>query len=125
MKRVIISAVLLVVILGWSAAGSYTVNRVTKSLRDDIRYIQNIYESGNTERALILSNDLNKKWKGYELILSLMVHDDKISSLNFSMARITPLISNENDELIAEIQSIYHQLERIRQSELPYWYNIF
>lgn len=124
MKRVIISAVMMFVILLWSAAGCYVVNRVSANLRNDIRYIQNIYESGNTEQALLLSNELNKKWHGYELILSLMVHDDKISSLNFSIARITPLISNENDELIAEIQSIYHQLERIRQSELPYWYNV-
>ncbi len=124
MKRVIFSAVLLGIILIGSVLSSISICRDTNSLTAELENIQSVYESGNTEKALALSNEMNTHWHTYEHRMSLLIHDDKLSPLNMSIARITPLISNENDELIAEMQSIYHQLERIRCTELPYWYNI-
>lgn len=115
---------LLGIILIGSVLSSISICRDTNSLTAELKNIQSVYESGNTEKALALSNEMNTHWHTYEHRMSLLIHDDKLSPLNMSIARITPLISNENDELIAEIQSIYHQLERIRCTELPYWYNI-
>ena len=51
-------------------------------------------------------------------------HDDTHGEHNSSIARITPFIANENEELIAEIQSIYHQIDQIYEEEFPAWYNI-
>ena len=54
----------------------------------------------------------------------MIIHDDALANLNISIAKVTPFISNENDELIAEIQAIYHQIDQIYEEEFPSWYNI-
>lgn len=86
--------------------------------------IQRIYESGDTEGALRLSNEMNDYWHRYEKTVTMIIHDDTLGELNSSIARITPFIANENEELIAEIQSIYHQIDQIYEEEFPAWYNI-
>ncbi len=83
-----------------------------------------VYENGDTEEALRLSNELNEYWHQYEKKVTMLVHDDALSGINVSIAKITPFISNENDALIAEIQSIYHQIDQIYEEEFPNWYNI-
>ena len=117
MKRVVISSILLCLVLLWSFAGGRLLCRTADSLIADIDRIENLYDSGNKSEALELSEKFSAKWKKSEKILALMVHEEKIGSLEFSAAKITPLIETDNDELPAELQNIRHQLERIKHSE--------
>lgn len=124
MKRLYAAVALLVFILAFSAFDSFTVCRYADSLRKDIKEVERLVKNEDYENALILSRDFTEKYKKYEIIFYAAVSDEKISELSFSAARITPFIEEQSDELSAEIESICKQIERIKRTEMPYWYNI-
>ena len=124
MKRVKIAVTLIVLIIIYSVTSLFILDNQNDLLKGRIEKIQQVYESGDVEGALALSNELNDFWHGYERKVTVIIHDDALANLNISIAKVTPFISNENDELIAEIQAIYHQIDQIYEEEFPSWYNI-
>lgn len=124
MKRVKIAVTLIVLIIIYSVTSLFILDNQNDLLKWRIEKIQQVYESGDVEGALALSNELNDFWHNYERKVTMIIHDDALANLNISIAKITPFISNENDELIAEIQAIYHQIDQIYEEEFPSWYNI-
>ena len=124
MKRVKIAVTLIVLIIIYSVTSLFILDNQNDLLKGRIEKIQQVYESGDVEGALALSNELNDFWHSYERKVTMIIHDDALANLNVSIAKVTPFISNENDELIAEIQAIYHQIDQIYEEEFPSWYNI-
>ena len=124
MKRVKIAVTLIVLIIIYSVTSLFILDNQNDLLKGRIENIQQVYESGDVEGALALSNELNDFWHSYERKVTMIIHDDALANLNISVAKVTPFISNENDELIAEIQAIYHQIDQIYEEEFPSWYNI-
>ena len=124
MIRVKTAAVLILAIIIYSISSLFILDDQNDRFKARLEEVQSVYESGDTEEALRLSNALNEYWHEYEKKVTMLVHDDALSGINISTAKITPFISNENDELIAEIQSIYHQIDQIYEEEFPSWYNI-
>ena len=124
MRRVKISFFLILFILIYSVSSLFILRSCNNKLKSRVEQIQRVYESGDTEGALRLSNEMNDYWHKYEKTVTMIIHDDTLGELNSSIARITPFIANENEELIAEIQSIYHQIDQIYEEEFPAWYNI-
>ena len=124
MKRVKIAVTLIVLIIIYSVTSLFILDNQNDLLKGRIEKIQQVYESGDVEGALALSNELNDFWHSYERKVTMIIHDDALTNLNISIAKVTPFISNENDELIAEIQAIYHQIDQIYEEEFPSWYNI-
>ena len=129
MKRVKIAVTLIVLIIIYSVTSLFILDNQNDLLKGRIEKIQQVYESGDVEGALALSNELNDFWHSYERKVTMQelhaaIHDDALANLNISIAKVTPFISNENDELIAEIQAIYHQIDQIYEEEFPSWYNI-
>ena len=124
MKRVKIAVTLIVLIIIYSVTSLFILDNQNDLLKGRIEKIQQVYESGDVEGALALSNELNDFWHSYERKVTMIIHDDALANLNISIAKVTPFISNENDELIAEIQAIYHQIDQIYEEEFPSWYNI-
>jgi hypothetical protein len=124
LKRVKIAVTLIVLIIIYSVTSLFILDNQNDLLKGRIENIQQVYESGDVEGALALSNELNDFWHSYERKVTMIIHDDALANLNISIAKVTPFISNENDELIAEIQAIYHQIDQIYEEEFPSWYNI-
>ncbi len=124
MKRVKIAVTLIVLIIIYSVTSLFILDNQNDLLKGRIEKIQQVYESGDVEGALALSNELNDFWHSYERKVTMIIHDDALANLNISIAKVTPFISNENDELIAELQAIYHQIDQIYEEEFPSWYNI-
>jgi len=124
LKRVKIAVTLIVLIIIYSVTSLFILDNKNDLLKGRIEKIQQVYESGDVEGALALSNELNDFWHSYERKVTMIIHDDALANLNISIAKVTPFISNENDELIAEIQAIYHQIDQIYEEEFPSWYNI-
>lgn len=124
MRRVKIAAGLIAFIIIYSVTSLFVLNHYNEELKGRIEIIQSVYESGDTEKALALSNELNDYWHHYERAVTILIHDGALEEINSSIAKITPFISNENSELIAEIQSIYHRLDQMYEEEFPAWYNI-
>ncbi|MDE6593713.1 MAG: DUF4363 family protein [Oscillospiraceae bacterium] len=124
MRRVKIAVWLIAFIIAYSVMSLFVLNHYNEELKGRIENIQSVYESGDTEKALALSNELNVYWHRYERAVTIFIHDGALEEINSSIAKITPFISNENSELIAEIQSIYHRLDQMYEEEFPAWYNI-
>lgn len=124
MRRVKIAACLLIIIVIYSVSSLLLLRYCNGQLRDRIENIQRVYESGDRAGALELSEELSSYWHEYEKTVTMLVHDEALEEVNSSIARITPFISNENPELMAEIQSIYNRIDRIYEEEFPVWYNI-
>jgi len=124
LKRVKIAVTLIVLIIIYSVTSLFILDNQNDLLKGRIEKIQQVYESGDVEGALALSNELNDFWHSYERKVTMIIHDDALANLNISIAKVTPFISNENDELIAELQAIYHQIDQIYEEEFPSWYNI-
>lgn len=124
MTRVKTAAVLILAIMIYSVCSLFLLDSENDRFKARLQEVQRVYESGDTEGALELSNALNEYWHKYEKRVTMLVHDDALAGINVSIAKITPFISNENEELIAEIQSIYHQIDQIYEEEFPSWYNI-
>ena len=124
MKRIKIAAAILCIVFLWAVGSLFVLKYQNAQLKERVERIQQVYESGDTEQALMLSNELNEFWHKYEKNVTTLIHDDVLNSLNISIARITPFIANENDELIAEIQSVYHQIDQIYEEEFPSLHNI-
>lgn len=124
MRRVKIAACLLVLIVIYSVASLFMLKFYNGQLRGRLENIQAAYESGDKSKAMELSNELNVYWHEYEKAVTILVHDESLEEVNSSIARITPFISNDNSELIAEMQSVYNRLDRIYEEEFPTWYNI-
>lgn len=124
MRRVKIAVTLICLIIIYATCSLFILKRQNDLLKSRVEEIQRVFESGDVEGALILSNELNDFWHKYEKKVTMLIHDDELTNLNISIAKITPFISNENAELIAEIQSIYHQIDQIYEEEFPSWYNI-
>lgn len=111
-------------IMVYSICSLLILNKQNDMLKERVMNVQQVYESGDTQKALEMSNELNEFWHKYEKKVTMIIHDDSLAELNISIAKITPFIANENAELIAEFQSIYHQLDQIYEEEFPSWYNI-
>lgn len=124
MRRVKIAACLLVIIVIYSVTSLFILRFYNGQLRGRLESIQAAYESGDKSKALDLSYELNSYWHEYEKAVTMLVHDDSLEDVNSSVARITPFISNDNSELMAEMQSIYNRLDQIYEEESPMWYNI-
>ncbi len=124
MKRIKIAAVLLVIIIIYSISSLFILRHKNELLKAHIEQLQQVYEVGNKEEALKLAEELNGYWHEYEKSVTMLIHDEALSGINVSIAKILPFIRNDNDELIAEINSVYQQIDRIYEEEFPYWYNI-
>lgn len=124
MARVKIALWLTIGIMIYSTCTLFILNYQNNKFKDIVEQVQILYDSGDRQAALEKSNELNDAWHRYERAVTVIVHDDHLQQLNVSVARITPLLANDSDELTAEIQSIYHELDQIYESEFPTWYNI-
>ncbi|MGN0665158.1 MAG: DUF4363 family protein [Huintestinicola sp.] len=124
MIRVKIAVWLMFAILAYSIASLFILDSQNDKLKAQIYKVQKLYDSGDMEGALRESNELNDLWHDYEKIVTVIIHDDQMDQLNVSIARITPLIADGSDELTAEIQSLYHEIDQLYESEFPTWYNI-
>jgi 6-pyruvoyl-tetrahydropterin synthase len=74
--------------------------------------------------AIMLAVKLENESERFENSVSLFVRDDRLTTLEYSAARVKHLIEFESDEVAAELETINEQVETISESERPYWYNI-
>ena len=121
MTRVKTAAVLILAIMIYSVCSLFILDNENDKFKARLQEVQRVYESGDTEGALELSNALNEYWHKYEKRVTMLVHDDALTGINVSIAKITPFISNENEELIAErINVSFLSCENISESALSY-----
>ncbi len=123
-QRVKLCVVLLAFALLVSVSGMWLITYRCNELSEDISRARETYYSGDKERALFLMDAVVMEWERDCQIFSCFVTGEKLFELNASIARLTPFMEDDNDELSAEFMTVLGQLDRIRETEAPHIYNI-
>jgi 2-methylisocitrate lyase-like PEP mutase family enzyme len=131
MKRVVLSAVLIVAAICYSIFSAWfavSESREIKQLTLQIEELNTAYIATGDgiiqAEALSMSEELERLAEHFENAVSLFVRDERLSSLEYSAARVRHLIRFGSDEVSAELESIREQVETIAEGEQPFWYNI-
>lgn len=124
MGRVKICFGIIISIIVLSVLGVWTLDCKTDKIIKLLDETKSYSDSGNTNKALEAVQRLEDEWEHYHTFASVLVRNDKISSVQTSMSRLRPLIEKENDELNAEFANARSSLEWIVESEIPRLTNI-
>jgi 6-pyruvoyl-tetrahydropterin synthase len=131
MKRVAISAVIIVAAVIYSifaavfsAMKADEIKEITEQIDKSYMLYRQTHDLDIKVDAIMLASRLETVSERFENSVSLFVRDDRLSTLEYSAARVKHLIEFESDEVAAELETINEQVETISESERPYWYNI-
>jgi len=83
-----------------------------------------LYENKNTEEALKKAEELNQTWDKHYKFFHCSVKNDKLYNINSEIAKIKPLIENNDDQVISELNSLIYELDFLSNNETPHIYNI-
>lgn len=125
MRRVKLCSLILLSIIVLSIGSVLFLNHKCNQVLSQISAVEVLYEKKKTAEALEKTDELCRLWNQTYKILSILVKNDKLSDINGIMARLRPLLEENNEEVAAELQSAAHQLDVIRKTEFPYLHNIF
>jgi hypothetical protein len=109
-------------VYAWLA--SVIIKKENSGLEHLIDEIQNSCDNDDLRQAGERAEVLEEVWERYRKKMSIFVNDERLTSLDVSVARVRPYCEAANDELEAELESIRHQLGIIYYGELPYWFNV-
>ncbi|MDR0987517.1 MAG: DUF4363 family protein [Ruminococcus sp.] len=131
MKRVILSTVIIAAAVIYSIGSAVFADKSAaeiKSLTERIEAAYLLYAETDDSTAYVASMELSEKLEReaekYENAVSIFVRDERLSTLEYSAARVRHLIKYGSDEVSAELESVREQVETIAESEIPFWYNI-
>ncbi len=79
----------------------------------------------NNEAAKKTALELEHEIHKFRRTANIFVKSDRLADISRISARIAPLIENGSDETSAELNELSELLKGLRDSEKPFWNNIF
>ena len=125
MNTIKICGLTLFLLVGISVFSGIYINMSCNKIIDKIEQIDVSSHRNDMESAAKTASELMDEWEKFNKIASLLIHNDKLTEAQFSLARILPLIESENDELGAELSELKSAVEHISEGEKPILRNIF
>lgn len=122
MKRMIISAVLIVCVVAGSIFALTYTKRITMrmhALERDIRQARSRGESGERE-----TEQLCDFWEDTYDVLSLIEDLDDIEEIDSSISRLRSMAKDDPDSVGAELDSVCRQLDMLFRHQLPSIYSV-
>ncbi len=125
MKRVVLAAVLLFLLIGFNLFCLFSVKKIKTEATEKLNSIYSSILDGNTEKTALECENFKEYWLAKHHILCLIVRHDLIDQITISVAGFVPLANfEEPGELASEIFECNILLEEIFDSEIPYLRNI-
>lgn len=124
MKRFVIALVLIAAIVLYSVTASVCLVSWQGNVTVIIDEIKLYNENGDSGKASASAERLTSEWISLEKKMSVFVSDEKLNSISSSVAKVPQFVTEANDELDAELESIRRQLKLLCRGELPLWYNL-
>lgn len=124
MKRFVIALVLMAAIIAYSVTASVCLINWQRDVTDIIDEIKFYNENGDSGKISAAADKLTDEWAELEKKMSIFVRDEKLNSISSSVAKVPQFVTEANDELDAELESIRRQLKLLCRGELPLWYNL-
>lgn len=125
MGRIKICLGVIIAIICLSVTGLWILDVKTGKVIELLDETQSYSDANETQKSLEAVGKLEDEWESYHTFASILVRNDKISSVQTSISRLRPLIEKENDELNAEFANARSNLQWIVESEIPRITNIF
>ena len=125
MVRIKICLGIIIAIIFLSILGVWILDCQTDEVIKLLDETKSYSDASETDKALEAVEKLESQWEKYHTFASILVRNDKISSVQTSISRLRPLIEKENDELNAEFANARSSLQWIVESEIPRLTNIF
>ena len=124
MKRVKLCSVILVVLITITIGTLFIIQKKCAELKELANQTLILYENKNTEEALKKAEELNRAWDKHYKFFHCCVKNDKLYNINSEIAKIAPLIKNNDDQVISELNSLIYELDFLCKNETPYIYNL-
>ena len=124
MKRVKLCSVILVVLITITIGTLFIIQKKCAELKELANQTLILYENKNTEEALKKAEELNRAWDKHYKFFHCCVKNDKLNNINSELAKIIPLIENNDDQVISELNSLIYELDFLCKNETPYIYNL-
>ena len=124
MKRVKLCSVILVVLITITIGTLFMIQKKCTELKDLAGQTLILYENKSTEEALKKAEELNQTWDKHYKFFHCSVKNDKLYNINSEIAKIKPLIENNDDQVISELNSLIYELDFLSNNETPHIYNI-
>lgn len=124
MKRLKSAFALIAAIILYSVIATLCLMKWHSDIDITVDEIKLCNQKGDSGKASAAADELTDKWTSLEKKMSIFVCDEKLNNISASVAKIPQFVTEANDELDAELESIRRQLELLCRGELPLWYNL-
>lgn len=124
MKRVILCASIIVVLVGSSALMLKNIKESNVILTEKINKAIDFQKESKTDEALKVVEEIQTLWDKYYTTMSFIITSDKMTSISSSVSKLRPLLLLDNDEFYSECESIKFSIKLIYDSEFPHLHSI-
>ena len=125
MTRLKISLFIISALIGTSIYQGVWISKECVSLMEQTTQAEDFFRSGNAEKSMDITAELQEKWEDFRKEASVFVRNDKLTELDRLVARVHHLAENESEELPSELTELYHLLDLLKNSEIPKWTSVF
>jgi hypothetical protein len=124
MKRIIISAGLMCVILIYCFFADNLIARESERLLILTDGVEAAVITGDWVSAEIIAEEMVREAENFMKRVNIFVKDDRLNSLEQCARRILPFAQTGNDELLAETAMIREEISSYADAERFSWYNL-
>ncbi len=117
MKRIIISAVILVILTAVSTAAALYVSKVTTEISDKIHEVETLYSNG--EKCDEQARELQEMWDDFTDFTVLISDTGSALEITSSIAEIVSFAQDEDDELYASCDRAQAQIRLFKEMQTP------
>lgn len=123
MNRVRLGIAVLLALVLLSSASAWLVRSETSRLLNDLDQLrETVLQS--PEQAEQAFQQFHDQWEKSERCLNLVVWRDKVVQIDVTVAHLTPMLGADCDELDSELSEARMWIQRLSESEMPFWWNI-
>lgn len=119
MTRLKISIFVILILTGVSIFSCVWIDKKCTSLMELANYAEELYKQGEAEKAIEVTEKLQKKWESFRIGATVFVRDNKLTEVDRLVARVRHLTENESEELLSELTELYHLLDLLKNGEMP------
>ena len=123
MKRITISFIIIGSIILSSVIFLFSMNHDNKKLFDKIDQAEQLYEidSPNLESKI---NEIEDDWEKYYIKYSYVTTCSVLDDISYSVAKLSSLYENQEDEFIPSCESIKYQVKRAYDRQFPHLHSV-
>lgn len=125
LTRVKISAFILFLLIVFSAVSGIWVNKSCSALLKAVESVQSYLETDDIRSAAEAAGQFRQRWEHFRKTANVVVKSDKLSEIDRICSRIEPLLTEESDEINAELDELSKMIAVLRDGEAPLLTSIF